>query len=430
MTLPCFKFARAALLGLSLSFSAVATAGVTYSLVENQARAGEPITIRALVFNDEANALNWTPPESLVLQWHQADQSVMRSLAKLKVPAQELNVPVNHFAMVEWEALVPSAAQGIQVVNIEGAPDLFALDTSPLGAQLASRYAQAPIIDAGAAPAGEMDPEVDSEQLEKEGISPNYGPPVSEAPLLPASQQAFENFRLAISAHEPIYFLFGSEPEANARFQISFKYRLFNPKQEQDQGFHHHLYLAYTQRSLWDLSSDSMPFIDTTYNPSFFWHKEKLWENENSPFYLGLNAGVEHMSNGKNGENSRSLNDFYIQPEVNYTFGGGSTLSFMPRVKRYFGVSSDNADYQDYLGRVAWQMRWRQENGLSVMGTYQHGKQGRKTTQVDVSWPLRRTPLNMNGYLYAQFYRGYGETLLHYNRHSQSQVRVGLALTP
>src|SRR5690554_3667106 len=101
MTLPCFKFARAALLGLSLSFSAVATAGVTYSLVENQAQAGEPITIRALVFNDEANALSWTPPESLVLQWHQADQSVMRSLAKLKEPAQELSVPVNHFTMVE-----------------------------------------------------------------------------------------------------------------------------------------------------------------------------------------------------------------------------------------------------------------------------------------------------------------------------------------
>lgn len=73
---------------------------------------------------------------------------------------------------------------------------------------------------------------------------------------------------------------------------------------------------------------------------------------------------------------SRSLNDLYIQPELNYTFDGGSTY------------------------------------------------------QVDASWPLKRTPLNMNGYLYAQYYKGYGETLLHYNRNAQSQVRFGIAITP
>ena len=426
----CLNLIRAISIGFGLFIHSVATAGVSYSLVENHAQPGQAITVRALVFNDEANALTWTPPEHLVLQWHHADNSIIRSLARIKQPTKELRLPVNQFAMIEWEAIVPSAAKGIPVISIEGAPDLFALDTSPEGIRLASQPANAPIIDAGAAPIGQMDPIIDAEQLERKGISPTTGPAVAQAPLSPLSQQAFNNFRSAISSHDPIYFVVGSEPKANARFQISFKYRLFNTENEKEAKFHNHLYLAYTQRSLWDLSSDSMPFVDTTYNPSLFWRKEKLWQNENSPFYFGLNTGVEHASNGKSGVDSRSINDVFIQPEFNYVFGGGSTLSFMPRFKSYFAVSSDNADYKDYMGNVAWQLRWQQEHGLSVTGAYQQGKQGRKTSQVDVSWPLQRTPLNMNGYLYAQFYRGYGETLLHYNRRSQSQVRFGIALTP
>lgn len=201
-------------------------------------------------------------------------------------------------------------------------------------------------------------------------------PSTPEAPKVTQSQEVFDTFRSAISTYEPSYFVIGSEPQSNARFQISFKYRLFNPKNAIDTGIHNDFYLGYTQRSLWDLSSSSMPFIDTTYNPSFFWHREKLWQKERQDFYLGLNTGIEHASNGKSGEASRSLNDLYIQPELNYTFDGGSTY------------------------------------------------------QVDASWPLKRTPLNMNGYLYAQYYKGYGETLLHYNRNAQSQVRFGIAITP
>ncbi|NLJ62006.1 MAG: phospholipase [Alcaligenaceae bacterium] len=407
-----------------------AHAGISYSLVENHAQPGEKITVRALLFNDEANALTWSPPEHLVLQWRHADGDVMRSLASLKQPAQELRVPVNSFTLVEWEAVVPSAAKGVQVLSIEGAPDLFALDTSPNGALLANQLALAPIIDAGAAPIGQPDPEIPQEQLTAQGISPTYGPAVAQAPQNPHSSVVFDNFRNAISSYEPIYFIVGSKPETNARFQVSFKYRLFNPEDEKKSGFHNHLYLAYTQRSLWDLSSDSMPFIDTTYNPSVFWYKEKLWQNNNSPFYLGLNAGAEHESNGKSGDDSRSINDFYIQPEFNYLFDGGSTLTFMPRVKKYFGVSSDNPDYRDYMGNVEWKLRWQQDYGLALTGTYQRGKHNRKTTQVDASWPLKRTPLNMNGYLYAQYYKGYGETLLHYNQRSQSQIRFGIAIIP
>lgn len=389
---------RIFLICISLLLSPTIWAGMSYSLIENKAQPGQIITLRAILFNDEANAINWTPPQELQLQWNKEHQPPLQSTATLQPPAQHLNIPVNAFSLIEWQTEVPAAATGIQIVSIEGAPELLAIDTSSNGTLPISAIRETPSTP--------------------------------EAPKVTHSQEVFDTFRSAISTYEPSYFVIGSEPQSNARFQISFKYRLFNPKNAIDTGIHNDFYLGYTQRSLWDLSSSSMPFIDTTYNPSFFWHREKLWQKERQDFYLGLNTGIEHASNGKSGEASRSLNDLYIQPELNYTFDGGSTLSFMPRIKKYVGVSNDNADYKAYMGHIDWKLRWQQDHGLSITAKHQRGKQSRKTYQVDASWPLKRTPLNMNGYLYAQYYKGYGETLLHYNRNAQSQVRFGIAITP
>lgn len=393
-----FTSIRIFLVCISLLLSQTVWAGVSYSLIENKAQPGQVITIRAILFNDEANTIDWTPPQELHIQWSKEKQSTLKSTAQLQQSDQTLNVPVNTFGLIEWQTEVPTKATGVQIVSIEGAPELLAIDTSPNG--------MLPIK------------------------ATTETPSTPEAPQTTHSQDVFDTFRSAISTYEPSYFIIGPEPQSNARFQISFKYRLFNPKNTKDTGIHNDFYLGYTQRSLWDLSSSSMPFVDTTYNPSFFWYREKPWQQEGQNFYLGLNTGIEHASNGKSGDTSRSLNDFYIQPELNYTFGGGSTLSFMPRVKKYVGVSNDNADYKAYMGHIDWKLRWRQDHGLSITGKHQRGKQGRKTYQVDASWPLKRTPLNMNGYLYAQYYKGYGETLLHYNRNAQSQVRFGIAITP
>src|SRR3546814_5462411 len=116
---------------------------------------------------------------------------------------------------------------------------------------------------------------------------------------------AFDNCRSAISSFEPVYFDIGSKGDTNARFQLSFKYRLFNPTDPLHPEFIDNLYLGYTQTSLWDLEGDSMPFIDTTYNPSLFWRKDKLWETGDQRWFEGLSSGVEHKSNGKCGDDSR-----------------------------------------------------------------------------------------------------------------------------
>ncbi|MCQ9615796.1 phospholipase A [Paenalcaligenes niemegkensis] len=419
------------LLGFSLGFSVQSYAGISYSLVENQAAAGETVTVRAILFNDGSNELTWSPPNDLVMQWRNVNGGALRSLAQLDGSGQSVSVPVNNFVIFNWKATVPTALDGVQAVSIEGAPDLFALDvSSDSHSLLASSIVTAPIVDAGAAgPNENEDPVLSDDKVLALGATPSYGPAVGQAPSVTPAPTAFENFRNAISSHDAVYFIVGNRPEKNARFQISFKYRLATPADDANTRFWNHLYMGYTQTAIWDLSSDSSPFIDTTYNPSVFWRKDALFRSDDYRKFFGLDIGVEHASNGKGDNDSRSLNDVYIQPEFNYRLVGGSTLKFAPRYKQYFSTS-DNPDYRDYAGNVDWRLSWAQDNGLQLGALYRRGKEGRDSKQFDVSWPLRRTPLNMNGYLYVQYFRGYGETLLGYNHKSDPHIRFGLAFVP
>ncbi|WP_246769017.1 phospholipase A, partial [Bordetella pertussis] len=205
---------------------------------------------------------------------------------------------------------------------------------------------------------------------------------------------------------------------------------LFSPKGDRPATFGENFYLGYTQTSLWDLEGDSKPFIDTTFNPSAFWLSDNIWSSASQNWRVGLNTGVEHQSNGKSGNDSRSLNDAYVQPALNYRFDSGSTLTFAPKVKTYFGVARENLDYADYAGYVDWNLRWAQDGGAVVSAMYRQGASSRRTTQLDFAWPLKRTWLDMNGYLHLQYFNGYGETLLGYNQRHDSQFRIGLSLVP
>src|SRR5690606_17432652 len=123
------------------------------------------------------------------------------------------------------------------------------------------------------------------------------------------------------------------------------------------------------------------------------------------------------------------MNDFFIQPEFNYRFDHGGTLTFAPRVKHYVFMG-ENDDWADYRGRVDWRLRYAQDNGLVLSGLYNRASQGRETKEISIAWPLKRTPLNMNGYLYGQYFSGYAETMLGYRERSPGQFRIGLALVP
>ncbi|MDY0308356.1 MAG: phospholipase A [Castellaniella sp.] len=415
--MPCLRhtglrpFVFFALGSLCLAAS-TAHAGLSYRLTQTQSQPGVQIELEGLLTNDTGAALSSPVARELTGQWVDAQGQVTPARFQLRTSPDAIDLPANTFTRMAWSGQVPAGAHGLLTLRLDGAADtLLALQ-----------------VGAGALPGTQ----VAALGTDTPGTTAIPSAPPATGPAAATSTNGlspFDTFRNAISPYEPIYFAVGHRDGANARFQVSFKYRLFSPDDPAHPGFMDNWYFGYTQTALWDLHSDSIPFVDTTYNPSLFWARDAIWSTADKRWSLGLNTGFEHKSNGKDEEDSRSLNDLYIQPQVDYRFDGGSTLSFMPRFKYYVWTDRD-MDYRNALGYVDWKLRWAQDDGLVLSGLYRQGTQGRNATQLEAAWPLKRTFLHMNGHLYVQYFRGYGETLLDYDRKLSPQLRIGLALVP
>ncbi|GAA0778607.1 phospholipase A [Castellaniella ginsengisoli] len=395
--------------------SGAAHAGLTYRLTSPQAGPGSTVELEGLLTNDTGAALSAPVARELTGQWIDAQGRSLPAHFQLRTSPDAINLPANTFTRMAWSGRVPENAQGLLTLRLDGAADtLLALRIDPAlpGTQVAANTsADTAGTPAAAPPATALAAASAPAAMPTNGLSP------------------FDTFRNAISSYEPVYFAVGNRGGANARFQVSFKYRPFSPDDPARPAFMDNWYFGYTQTALWDLHSDSIPFVDTTYNPSLFWARDALWATADKRWALGLNAGFEHKSNGKEDEDSRSLNDFYVQPQVDYRFDGGSTLSFQPRFK-YYAWTDRDMDYPGTLGYVDWKLRWAHDDGLILSGLYRQGTGGRNATQLEAAWPLKRTFLHMNGYLYVQYFRGYGETLLGYNQKTDPQLRIGIALVP
>jgi outer membrane phospholipase A len=390
------------LLAAMLLSVGVAQAGLVYHLASPQATPGATIELQGLLYNDTGGPLTTPMTREVDGEWVNAAGHTTPAHFQLRTSPDTANLPANTFTQMIWTGQVPADATGLMTLRLNGSNETL----------LAVR------VGGGVAP----------EHVAQTAPRVSGPAPTAQVATTPALSP-FDTFRNAISSYEPVYLIAGNNNGTTARFQVSFKYRLFSPQDQEHPTFMDNWYFGYTQTSLWDLHSDSIPFLDTTYNPSLFWTRESLLQSSDKRWFLGLNTGIEHKSNGKGGDDSRSLNDLYIQPEFNYRSGGGDTLTFMPRFKHY--VWTDPAmGYPASLGYVDWKLRWAQDDGLVLSGLYRQGTGGRNATQIEAAWPLKRTFLHMNGYLYAQYFRGYGETLLGYDQKNDPQFRVGIAFVP
>ncbi|WP_202635824.1 phospholipase A [Rugosibacter aromaticivorans] len=229
------------------------------------------------------------------------------------------------------------------------------------------------------------------------------------------------------SPHEPMYFVVGNRGGNNARFQLSFKYQIFDPKSHLAQWFSPlaQIYFGYTQTSTWDLAAQSQPFRDTSYRPSFFWQTEPSGQGI---VPLLFRAGYEHESNGKEGIASRSIDTLFVRPVWRKEFANGSALAFMPKLYGYLD-KSDNPDIQRYRGYVDWGFCYGYEDGWLMTSQIRRGTANRGSAQFDVS-VLFRTPVftRTGGFLTFQLFSGYGENLLDYNVQRSTQLRVGVSL--
>lgn len=230
----------------------------------------------------------------------------------------------------------------------------------------------------------------------------------------------------ALSVHEPMYLIAGGEysEDIKARFQFSFKYQVF----DQESSFINTLpwlktfHLSYTQTSLWNWSKDSLPFEDTSYKPSLFFLLNK------SPVYDLLSFGYTHESNGQAGEVSRSVDALFIQPVWTFPLAD-SSLTIFPRFLYFLSKGEFNEDITDYRGYVDLNLRYGNQDSWGINTLYRYGSQDKHSVQVDLTYPIR-TPISIRtgGFLYLQYFHGYGESMLNYNERVGPILRIGLGI--
>ena len=232
-----------------------------------------------------------------------------------------------------------------------------------------------------------------------------------------------------LSENEPMYFVVGASSHWSARFQLSFKYRLF----DSDAGFGRNqpwltgLYFAYTQTSLGDLEGESKPFFDTSYRPSLFW---RWLRTDNRTWIDGVRIGLEHESNGQAGTESRSLNTVFVRPEWRWKTASLGNYEFTPKAYAYLD-KGDNPDIQQYRGYVDWRLRWDSDDNwiFTVLGRLGTAHKG--SIQLDLARRARDVKLGpASGYFYVQYFNGYGESLRDYDKRHTAQLRFGVAIIP
>lgn len=240
-----------------------------------------------------------------------------------------------------------------------------------------------------------------------------------------------ETVRRHVSTYEPTYFLLGPVGGWNARFQFSFKYRLVSPSGT-DPRWWQSLYFAYSQTSVWDLNGESKPFYDSSYRPTLFFFRDDFHLKPDWMTRLGIQAGFQHESNGQGELDSRSLNTAYFAPAAIVPIGDRWRVWITPRFISYV-EKAENPDIARYRGNVEWRIRVGRDQGLQFAATLRKGRSsGYGSGQFDFTVPLRMVPTarrSAAGYLQIQYFNGWGETLIDYNRREDDQYRIGYALT-
>lgn len=361
-------------------------ADIVISSRNTHAAPGAPLDFELTITNEQTEPLLVELPSPLHVKFETA--TAVSTLEFVPERAGSIQVAPREFAKVRLYGVMPSAAQGTATLLLTG------FDTNPVIVQIDST---APVPVAAQA---------DSKLIDK--------PPP-----------------LAVSVYEPVYFLVGGDGGLNAKFQISLRYRLFD-----DRGrlasrlpWIDDLYLSYSQTSLWDLNELSKPFTDTSYRPRFFYANYDIGRMLDGRVRLGVEAGAGHESNGKEGDESRSFNMLYVRPT--FTAGDPDGLRFYvaPLIHNYI-AAEENPDLKDYRGYIDWLIGFGSKGGLDFWATLRKGTRSNfGSAELNLSYPLSKlSGGDLTGWLMLQYFGGYGESLLDYQRKLDAQVRLGISI--
>lgn len=205
---------------------------------------------------------------------------------------------------------------------------------------------------------------------------------------------------------------------SNVKFQISIAQRL--TKSTLPLGTY--LYLFYSQKVFWNVLQQSMPMTDLNFNPGVGLAKPLFVKNK---FIGKVILCLEHESNGRDGDASRSWNKISL--------GANIMIDPVLMVHGKFWIpivdGQQNQDILDYSGIYQMGLQAFSVNrrfNVSVTLVKRRGWNLNYNTIVELAYRLWKRD---NQFLFLQYYNGFGEGLLEYNKF-HSQLRVGIVIKP
>jgi len=209
-----------------------------------------------------------------------------------------------------------------------------------------------------------------------------------------------------------------NEDNSSVKFQISIRQRL----NRQELPWHSYLYLFYSQKAIWNVFQESLPMHDLNFNPGIGWTKMLIRDGKVTG---SLTLLIEHESNGRDGDDSRSWN------KIGASFNHYIDPTLMLHAKAYIPVvvGKENKDILDHIGYVQGGLQKMEPNGRWVFDVTLAKRKGWNLNFNTTLQFALRLKKESTQYLFFQFFNGYGECLLDYNRFASS-FRFGMIIRP
>lgn len=188
-------------------------------------------------------------------------------------------------------------------------------------------------------------------------------------------------------------------------------------------GLNESINFGYTQKSWWQLYSDSSPFRETNYKPEVF--VIIPYGKKNKTSLKALKFGLLHESNGQSLPKSRSWNRLYAQSYFQF-----SSLFFSPRVWYRIpdGTNDDNPDIEDYLGYgdLTFNLPYKKHTfKLLLRNNLKFDESNKGFAELSWTFPLLNSK---NTFGFVQLSSGYGDSLIDYNEEI-NRISFGISLS-
>ncbi len=237
--------------------------------------------------------------------------------------------------------------------------------------------------------------------------------------------------QFSISTYRPNYFLFTYNDDPNeapyqvdatdfldqeeTKFQVSFKM----PVATELFGGDTDLLFAFTSVAWWQTFNDDIanPFRETNYEPELFFRTYRTFDVLGLKF-VNWDVGYNHQSNGQSDPTSRGWDRVIGSTAVELT----DDLVVGLRAWYVFDSQEDNnPDIERYMGHGDIGVGWApNRNTLTLM--YRPAARG---GALQASWSY---PISQYLRLYAQYWNGYGESLIDYDVRTE-RFGLGIALS-